>query len=294
MVAANKIVMPNAQTPEENLAAALNEQGFLFSQVVREKIKFDRPGNGQPQTAWKFLAQEYAVTPPDGSQTRIDLVLQNNRNLGNFVCAECKRANPLYKQWMFFDRDRGPGGTLAAEIYFESLIVSRRPIATIGDAHHGMERYLSGSCPVFNFYLEVAVNRERKAGYTETIEEAFLQVTRGQAGFMSKQLKFQGPMKIVAIPIVVTTAQLFEAQYEAAQISLRDGTIKASDVRLQPLEFCAVNYHANDKLAVRSDHAPVCTKIEDDVLFWQSRTVFVVQSDSIVVFLNWLDSNIVR
>src|SRR5438874_110600 len=106
-------IMSNPPLPQptqaEMVATALNEQGFLFAQVVREKITFDRPGAGQPQTAWSCLAEEFAVTAADGSQTRIDLLLRHHRETGNFLTVECKRNNPLYKQWIFFDRERGPG-----------------------------------------------------------------------------------------------------------------------------------------------------------------------------------------
>jgi hypothetical protein len=286
---------PQQTTQEEKVAAALNEQGFLFSQVVREKIKCDRPGAGQPQRFWRCLTNEYAVTAADGMQTRIDLVLQHVRDPGVFLCVECKRANPLYKQWVFFDRECGPGGTSQTDMYFESFRADLRPLRSNTDALHALERYSSRSpCALFNLYLEVAVDRKNRAGYTETIEDAFLQVTRGQTGFMAKQLTFQGPFYIVAFPVVITTAQLFEARFDIGQVSLSAGTIKPSDVTLVPMEFCAVNYHANDKLAVRSDYAPALTTIENDILFGQTRTVFVVQSNSIILFLNWLNANIVR
>jgi len=286
---------PRQTTQEEKVAAALNEQGFLFSQMVREKVKSHRPGNGQAQKAWNWLAQEYAVTATDGTQTRIDHVLQHTRNLGCFLCIECKRANPLYKQWVFFDRDYGPGGTSQTDMYFESFRVTQRPLRSNADALHAMERYPSRSpCVVFNLYLEVAVDRNNRAGYAETIEDAFLQVTRGQTGFMAKQLTFQGPFYIVTFPIVITTAQLFDAPFDIGQVSSSTGNIEPSDVRLTPMEFCAVNYHANDKLAVRSNYAPALTTIEDDIEFGQTRTVFVVQSDAIILFLNWLDENIAR
>ena len=110
------------------MATALNQQGFLFSQVIREKIRFDRPGNGQPQKAWKFLTEEFSVTAADGAQTRIDLVLGNVRNPGAYLCIECKRMNPLYKEWIFFDRRRRPDGSPNREAYFESFRLSGRPI----------------------------------------------------------------------------------------------------------------------------------------------------------------------
>jgi hypothetical protein len=286
-----KIDTTSPHSHEERVAAALNQQGFLFSQVIREKIRFDRPGSNRPQKAWKFLTEEFSVTATDGTQTRIDLVLDSGRNTGTYVCIECKRMNPLYKDWVFFDRRRGPGGEPQMDAYFESFRLSGRPIRPEAPPHHGMERCSIGQMPfIFTYYLEVAVDKQNKPGSTETIEAAFQQITRGQAGFMAKQLEFEGPFKAVAIPVVVTTAKLYEARFDEGQISLNAGTIEPSMLKLDPMEFCAVNYHANDQLAVRSKYSPPLKTIELDMEFGQIRTVFVVQSEAILKFLDWLDT----
>ena len=41
-------------TPEEKVATALNEQGFLLAQAVRDRIKFGRGGGVQQVTAWRY------------------------------------------------------------------------------------------------------------------------------------------------------------------------------------------------------------------------------------------------
>jgi len=275
------------------MAAALNEQGFLFAQMLRSHITFDRPGRGSPQQQWQCLASEYAVTAPDGSQTRIDLVLRHQKHRGNFACVECKRAHPQYKQWIFFDRERGSGGQEAPNIFLESLNATKRPPVEGSSALHGMTRSACpSSCLVFNLYLEVAIDRQRKASHTDTMEEAFVQVTRGQAGFMAKQLGFTGEPYLTAIPVVVTTAQLFEARFDEAAVSLDTGMIQPVDLKLTPVDFCAVNYHANDSLAVRSPFSPPCQSIEDDIAYWQARTVFVVQSNAVSRFLDWLGTHV--
>ena len=287
-----KIETTPVTSQEERVAAALNQQGFLFSQVIREKIRFDRPGDSRPQKAWKFLTEEFSETATDGAQTRIDLVLDSVRSAGMYVCIECKRMNPLYKEWIFFDRRREPGGMPLSDAYFESFRLSGRPIRPEAPAQHGMERCSIRQTLIFNYYLEVAIDRQNKPGSTETIEAAFQQITRGQAGFMAKQLEFEGPPRAVAIPVVVTTAKLYEARFDEGQISLNAGTIEPTMLTLDPMEFCAVNYHANDQLAVRSKYAPPRKIIELDMEFGQIRTIFVVHSEAILKFLDWADANI--
>src|SRR4051812_34297767 len=98
---------PPKLTSEEIAAAALNEQGFLLQQVLREKLTNKIQGDGDNQSTWTYVANEYAVTAEDGSQTRIDLVLQHGHGSKIFLCVECKRAHPDYKRWLFFDRSAG-------------------------------------------------------------------------------------------------------------------------------------------------------------------------------------------
>jgi hypothetical protein len=279
-------------TQEEMVAAALNEQGFLFSQLIRDNIKFGVSGKGNPSGLWKCIAAEYPVTASDGSQTRIDLVLQHATSGGFHACVECKRANPLYKQWIFFDKEC-PASSQPF-LYFESLKAAKRPIPPNQEALHGIERIPAPSqCEIFSLYLEVAMARNNRASYTQTMEDGFLQVIRGQTGFMAKQLEFRGESCVTAIPIVVTTAQLFEARFDLENVSLVSGSIAAKDLKLTPITSCAVNYHPDDRLAVSSHFARKAIDVETDI-FRQTRTVFVVQSESIIQFLNWLAANIVH
>ena len=286
-------------TPEDQATTALNEQGFLFAQAIRDKLQSTVASGNQQKGKWIVLTQEYAVTASDGAQTRIDLVLRRVAANGHYACVECKRHNPRYRRWVFFDRNKGGGG-LPADLHFESFRSQGFFLQDGLKASHAMERQNCGSvCPIFNLYLEVAANSAgKRASYTDTMEDAFLQVTRGQSGFMAKQVAFakqsggQMPHRVMAIPVVVTTAQLSEAVFDTKHASLELGTITSSNLKTAPLKFCAVSYHANDSIAVRSEFSIPCSSIDVDVLHCQTRTVFVVSSSAIVEFLEWLDLQI--
>jgi hypothetical protein len=280
-------------TQEEMVAAALNEQGFLFSQVVRQKIRYNIPGGGTPQTAWRYVESEYPVTASDGSQTRIDLLLDHRTQKGVHLCLECKRANPLYKQWFFFDAEFGPGGSSPSTIFFETFKVTNRPIRERADAKHAIEQLPTRApCLVFNAYLEVAINRHNRAGHTETIEDACLQVIKGHTGLMAKLLDFNSTSLYCSVPVIVTTAKLFKVRFDYAHVSLASGTIDASDLNLEELTFCAVNYRPEDRLALNSKFAyGTRDTIESDVTQLQTRTIFVAQSDAILPFLNWMHAS---
>jgi hypothetical protein len=61
---------------------------------------------------------------------------------------------------------------------------------------------------------------------------------------------------------------------------------------LPPMPFCAVTYHPNDDLVIRSPYVALTdqrTNIKDDIERCLTRNVFVVQADSIIQFLGWLD-----
>lgn len=274
------------------VATALNEQGFMFAQLVRENIQFGTSGLGDVTKTWRCVASEYPVTANDGSQTRIDLVLRSIRSRELYACIECKRAHPAYKQWIFFDKEYGTQSPRNS--YFEKFVVSQRPMRDKNDAHHVLDqRQMPISCELFKMYLEVALSRDKRAGYTETIEDAFLQSVKGQTGLMAKQIKTDDVMRLRVVPVVVTTAQLFEARFDLQSVSVATGMIAPEHLKLVPLEFCAVNYHPNDNLASRSEYMPrVSAEVDIDLRLFHTRTVFVVQSESLIKFLHWLHDHV--
>ena len=150
------------KTPEEIVATALNEQGFLFSQKVRETIRLIPQTSERKESDWSVMESEYPVTAADGFQTRIDHVLKNKKSGKLHVCLECKRCHPHYKRWIFFDRaDQIP-------FRFENFTVFKTPIENLGDAFHGIAQLPhSSSIPIFNLYLESAIRADGKSSHTD-------------------------------------------------------------------------------------------------------------------------------
>jgi hypothetical protein len=277
-------------TPEEAVTKALNEQGFLFAQIVREKFRNRLRGDLETQSGWRFVAQEYPVTASDGSQTRIDFVLCAG---DHHLTLECKRANPDYKRWVFFDK-ADETSMDGGDLFIETALFTQRPVQSPAHVKHEVRRFaMPPPCHVFNYYVECAIDQEKQASATKTIEDAFQQVMKGHSGLMAKLLSFDSGACLRSIPVVVTTAELLEAQFDPSKISLEDGCIDQADVAPTQLEFCAVNYHANDMLAVKSGFAPDTLRdIEADLLYRQIRTVFVVHAPAINKFLNWASGDL--
>jgi hypothetical protein len=129
---------------------------------------------------------------------------------------------------------------------FEFFRVSGRPVTEKNQINHGtLSPPAPASLPVFNLYLEVAMTREKTASSTNTIEDGLRQVIRGQSGYIVKQMEMEDAWQVLAFPVIVTTAALSEACFDTAKVSLTSGTITPGDLQLKPLEFCAVNYHAD-------------------------------------------------
>ena len=282
----------NGDKINEHIAAALNAQGFLLQHRIFTELEqgFEAEGPGHQ---WVFEAAEYPVTARNSKQTRIDLVLSNRRVRGVHLCIECKRAHPKYKAWVFFGQQPMLRNVTDPPFYLETIRYEARPPEHHDDASHRIERLRTGK-PVFDYYLEAALHSQgSKVSTTSTIEAAFSQVMFGHSGLFRKLMSFQEHNILQVIPVVVTTAQLFKAEFDDAKVKLHDGTLDSTDVSVESLPFVAVNYHASDDLAREPRFAPLERRnIQEDLTQWQIRTISVVQAVGINTFLPWLEEQL--
>jgi hypothetical protein len=283
---------PTPSDPKEMAACALNEQGFLFAQIIREEIcgnKLSKDPN--VRHTWKVLAQEYPVTAGDGSQTKIDLVLKKS-NEERFLCLECKRPNPKYKRWLFWDKADAIHRQDTANTFFVDAFHFREQKGSEYKFTQGIERLRTAhNCPVFNYYVEAIENKDRQDRYssTEALEKALLQVIRGNTGLMRKFRRFNKTLSYRSIPVVVTTAEILALDFQQEKVSRETGMIEPADLDVRPLDYCAVLYRADDNLSVPVDEYTVApSDITVDLFSFQVRTVFVVQATAVTEFLCWL------
>ncbi len=293
----HKAQAPGSGTDEtaQIVADALNEQGYLLHHKILDELRPVTAGATSPHT-WRVEASEVPVSIPNGDETRIDLVLR----LGTSeqepwrVVVECKRAARDFKHWIFFGNSawlRGP----SPSVYY----IERADLATSWN-NQGLPELLhrvdmcpaSADSPTFDYGVEVKLNRkgaEKKSSATEAIENAFQQVTLGQAG-LSLRLWKACELNYRFLPIVVTTANLMSARLPAERISLERGTIEAADLQLEPRNWLAVNFRVNDGV---SQHSRITTHrrtpVPEDLAARQVRTIFVVQSAHLQKFLVWLE-----
>jgi hypothetical protein len=211
------------------------------------------------------------------------------------VAVECKRAAREYKRWVFFSDVKYAKGPSPSSYYTEDVRLKNgwnhqdEPDL----AHTVVLLGADPSCPVFDFGVEARVeppgNPNKRASATDAIEDAFRQVTLGQTG-LANTLRRAHMTMIRLIPVVVTTAELMSAHFDADHISLDGGKIEPKDLKLEPRKWLAVNYHISDVVSQFSGvNSNLTTSMAQHLGSRQVRTVFVVQSEHLQPFLEWLE-----
>lgn len=285
-------------TPSDSelIADALNEQGYLLQLRLLTLVNTAKEGEAFPP--WRIDAVEYPVSTANGDQTRIDIVLTHMKFPGIHLAVESKRANPLYKRWVFFDQTVRPN----SKFFFD---IAEQFSKRTGEGMRYVRRLDQrvATTEVYTFYLEALQNRpnsQKRSSATDAIEDAFRQVTVGQVGLMRKLIRFGDNMVSVpvsptlVIPVVVTTAQLFVAGFGHDAPPLETAMLHPKDLVLMPKPFVAVNYRLGDdvtEMAGLTSNGP--TDIPYDLATQQVRTVFVVHSTHLREFLFWADNKLV-
>ncbi|MGO8835993.1 MAG: hypothetical protein ACLQAH_04960 [Limisphaerales bacterium] len=284
-----------ALTPEEVVALALNEQGYLFHHKI---IQVLQPPSGIKDFKhdWIVEASEVPVSLPNGMETRIDLVLRHTPKKDNpwRVVVECKRADPRYKRWVFFGDSKFVEGPWPNSYFTEHAQLANGWNGE-GDpnlSHYTERKEAHADCPVFDFGVEAMIERpghNKRASATDSIEDAFQQVTLGLTG-LGFQLKKAHATYLYLIPLVVTTAELMSVHFHADKVSLAGGMIDSGNLKLEPRKWLAVNYRISDVVSQFSGFTGNrTTSIAEHLVARQIRTVFVVQAENIQPFLEWLE-----
>ena len=284
----------NANNVAEIVALALNEQGYLFQHKIVQVLQSGDESNGVRHN-WFVEAEEVPVSLPNSEETRIDMVLRHGPALGNpwRIVVECKRSSPEFKRWVFFG-----GGALCRNFsprdyyveFFDESPDQAAPNQAAPMQHLVKQVGASSECPVFDYGVEVKSERpetRRRASATNAIEDAFQQVILGQTGF-ALRLRKVCERSFRLLPVVVTTAELFSADFSVDRVSLDRGMLQPADLSLKPMSWLAVNYRINAVICELSGITTTPKRdLAADLLARQVRTVFVVQSAQVRQFLAW-------
>ncbi|MDY6893373.1 MAG: hypothetical protein SVO26_06645 [Chloroflexota bacterium] len=257
-------------------------------------------------------ASEYPVSLQD-QDTRIDIVLRSKISSEPelYALVECKRADPSYVSWIF-----GASGLPSENACSTLGIVCRETRSTGLPSINPLLEPLSFKMTLDNAksWLEATKksggristppNKEKPSGRTSTpqnIENAFGQALRGIGGFAQEQCdqrrKNHIPFETYFIPIVITTASLYVAEYELTDIDLSDGKISKDKVffgpKGQPIEkkWVLVEYSAGENIAPKSIPEYYHSVDPAELQKYKIRSIFVVNSKSLVSFFSKLHLN---
>jgi len=279
------------------VAAMTSAVPILFQHRVIEELVDLKPGREHPHN-WMVEATEVPVALPNEAETRIDILLRNQATGGNpwYALLECKRSSKDYKRWVFFGKTQRGRGVYSRCYYIEhaDLLGSWNHQGEAPMTHRVEVKHAPEEHEAFDYYLEVKTEppgREKTVSATKAIEDAFQQVTLGQAG-LALRMRKTNLLKFRLLPVVVTTAEVLTAAYEIDKVSLEHGRFAPEDLVLESRPWVAVNYRVNDVVCEFSRFSTNRqSDIASDVAARQVRTVFVVQAGRINEFLAWLWKN---
>jgi len=288
---------------EDILFNSLNEQGYLFQEACKYELK-------RVDTGWSVKSSEYPVSIME-QNTKIDLVLEHQNT---FAIVECKRADPIYKKWLFSELEvnkRSSPMCQVLSLQTPSLISSASPL----DIKFSVEQK-DFDVPTYIARTSIEVNcgslsprsgqnnqnilgLSRRSSSPQNIENAFCQVLTGLSGFAKEQkdqsLRSHEGVKLFFIPIVVTTASLYLAHYKAQDIDLSTGKINRNKVvfgqnahDLEQQNWVLVEYGVSNYTTPPSIPDNVVSTDPHQLLKYKMRSIFVVNSTHLTEFFKKL------
>jgi hypothetical protein len=222
----------------KGLNEALDVHGYGFQHAVVRAFKELLSRGRSP---WSRPTVEFPVEAR-GKPTRIDIVLEHPQADIWLVC-ECKRVNPAYADWCFLRAPFSDRGSLARQVYLESLVWVDGPrrAVTRPTPLHGSDR-------IYHLGIEVKGTRQgdprgRSAG---AIEDAVTQVLRGQNGlidFLGHSERAATELKVLSfLPVVITTANLWVTDADLSEAELASGHVDLSASSVTDTEWLWYHY----------------------------------------------------
>lgn len=285
------------ESAESFIVRALNEHGFLYQ--LASTLDAVAPDElGSKIHGWEIEAVEFPVSVSETQHTRVDLILKNAgiHNWNVHLVIETKRANPDFKSWVFFGQDYGLKTDWRNHVFIEHIRSLDRSNSdpVLLNTQHAVPS--GGGFRLMAYYLEARDenprSKSKRFSHTDSIENAFRQVTLGLAG-VSKRLRWAETPAFTLLPVVVTTANLCAARIPIGKIDSARGTIADDQIRVEEVPWLAVNYRLDDTIsAFLSVRYAEQKSIADALLADAIRTVFVVQSKSLPSFLEEIEQRV--
>ncbi len=293
--------MSNGPTSQEDWTVhALNIHGVFFERRCAEIVA------SVPE--WCVVSTNYPVEyPPSngpwrGKESSLDIrarkLLPNDQVLD--IQMECKKANPEFVNWIFFPKrgvaDAAPFRTTASSN--ELPVSGTGPWSTEVVVQSGFAEMpvASDSREVRGDYLSQKGGNKTKTS-NASIQEASYQVAIAnraivhEDGQLLRKASNSGQhatppwMRKNYIPIIVTTARLFQASFSANDIDVSTGEIPLSAATLTPVTNVLYEYPLPKHLQHSpADPLPALTGVE--IESFTRMDIIVVHAQSLAAMLN--------
>lgn len=281
----------NPVNPVEARTHALNVEGVYFQRRVADVLDDE---------SWTVVAEEYPVAFPPGNgpmlgkEGRLDIRAEKQfPGHVTVLAVECKKADPDYKEWVFFRKDLGT---------VRAAAILRREKAGAIQGSDGRDRW---DIPTLIADLTTGIicndAREVKAEYgkpdswktaTKRIEDGCYQAAQATQALVREigirqglllDRKMEPAMTTWVIPMVVTTANLLVCRFDPARVSLETGEIDWNNVSYDPRDAVALEYPLPTHLQMRPSD-PLALRPEE-VHTFTKKHVFIVKATSLGAFL---------
>jgi len=284
----------------------LNIQGSIFERWVANAVRGARD-------EWKLVATQFAVEFPEpngpirgresvldvrASFQRLEPYSPNAIRLNAFI--ECKKNNPDFIDWVFFEADASD--TKAKRIWIQEV---RADVGT--DAltnYQGAKVFihpLESVGPVTDDGYEtkgtydVPTERKNTKTSTEAISNACHQVALATQGILAEEQRFMkmraklGSAKIpyfseTFLPLIVTTANLKTVSFDPASVDPASGTVAFDAVSLKDAKWLSYLYPLPRHLQFAFEDT--LTEIDNDSLYRLAKLpIIIIQGSAFEEFL---------
>lgn len=266
----------------------LNRHGYSFQySLLRALIQ----SNAESVSPWEFEASEFPIEVND-SHSRSDFLLRHTSKHA-YLVAECKRADPAMKEWCFVRapyarRGRDIEPFILDAVYRGSDNTLMPTTVVLGPLEHAMSLGLE---------LRSSERGDGTGSGRGAIEDAIAQLLRSVNGLIEFLIKHRlslnqaGPTLL--LPVLFTTATLWESDLDLASAELARGVIEGETTPLTKRPWIAYQYPMSPGLKTRIP--PVNASVAAvapglDVCYM--RTVMIVTAAEATNFVRTFDLNI--
>jgi hypothetical protein len=283
---------------QTNLTNEINQQGGLFQDACRNLLE-----NSEGYTDWTVEDVEHPVSNSDGER-RIDIVLRSSQRADGLdlrAIVECKRVNPDRAAWVFpvqrMDLPEFEFGNFATlESTYETSGV-KAPKSSAEPIRFSNPSEGPIICDTGYFAIKEKRANGRNSA-SQPIEEACRQALSGSYGLKnelySQYLKQRISFRAKFIPIIVTTAPLFVAQYKHSDVDIKTGKINEDKIYFgssdpEPVEWLVVDYPAGNTIDPNAVPDGLTTVNTGRLGRMMRRSVFIVNSGYLKQFFKILN-----